>query len=45
MPENLADDDLQADMYLAAIDTLENAGYEHYEISNFAKKGLSPAII
>lgn len=40
MPENLADDDLQADMYLAAIDTLENAGYEHYEISNFAKKGF-----
>lgn len=36
-PENIADDDLQADMYLAAIDTLENCGFLHYEISNFAK--------
>lgn len=36
-PENLADDDLQADMYLAAIDILEKNGFVHYEISNFAK--------
>lgn len=40
MPENLADDDLQADMYLAAIETLEKSGYWHYEISNFAKNGF-----
>lgn len=36
----LADDDLQADMYLAAVDILEQAGFVHYEISNFAKKGM-----
>ena len=38
-PVNLADDDMQADMYLAATDLLESKGYLHYEISNFAKKG------
>ncbi len=32
------DEDLQADMYLAAIDTLQ--GFEHYEISNFARAGF-----
>ena len=37
-PQNIADDDTQADMYLAAIDLLEKSGFEHYEISNFAKK-------
>lgn len=31
------DEDEMADMYLAAIETLTNLGYEHYEISNFAK--------
>lgn len=36
-PLNLPDDDAQADMYLAAIETLENAGFLHYEISNFCK--------
>lgn len=35
-----ADDDLQADMYEAAADMLESAGYIHYEISNFAKPGF-----
>lgn len=35
----LADDDLQADMYLYACDYLKNLGYEQYEISNFAKGG------
>lgn len=40
MPKNLADDDLQADMYLDAIDTLEKAGFCHYEISNFTKQGF-----
>ena len=33
-------DDLAADMYEMAIDDLEDAGYEHYEISNWAKPGF-----
>lgn len=33
-PENLANEDLQADMYLAALNILGD--YEHYEVSNFA---------
>lgn len=37
---DLADDDQQADMYLWAADYLAKNGYEHYEISNFAKNGL-----
>ena len=36
---NLADDDMQADMYLAAVEILREHGYRQYEISNFAKKG------
>lgn len=36
----LPDDDLQAEMYLAACDILRDFGYEHYEISNFAKHGF-----
>ena len=36
---NLADDDTQADMYLAAVDILQKCGYRQYEISNFCKKG------
>ena len=36
---NLADDDMQADMYLSAIRILRDAGYRQYEISNFCKKG------
>ena len=39
-PENIADDDTQADMYLMAIETLEKYGYKHYEISNFACCGF-----
>ncbi|MBI4396302.1 MAG: radical SAM family heme chaperone HemW [Elusimicrobia bacterium] len=35
-----ADDDLQADMYEAAADAFESAGYVHYEISNFARPGF-----
>ena len=37
---NLPDDDLQADMYLAAVEILRSNGFRHYEISNFARKGL-----
>jgi len=33
------DDDDQADKYLAAVDGLGTAGYEHYEISNWARPG------
>jgi oxygen-independent coproporphyrinogen III oxidase len=33
------DDDLAAEMYAAAIDTLTAAGYIHYEISNWARAG------
>ena len=39
-PANLPDDDLQADMYLKAVEILTCAGFEHYEISNFAKPGF-----
>lgn len=34
-----ADEDLQAEMYLAGAELLERAGFEHYEISNFALPG------
>lgn len=37
---NLADDDTQADMYLAAVDILRGYGYRQYEISNFCRKGM-----
>ena len=35
----LVDPDLEADMYELAIERLGEAGYEQYEISNFAKPG------
>ena len=35
-PENLPDEDIQADMYLKAIDILTKNNFQHYEISNFA---------
>ncbi len=38
-PRAFADDALEADLYGDAIDLLEAAGYEHYEISNFARPG------
>lgn len=41
MPDNLPDDDIQADMYLDAIKILTEAGFEHYEISNFSKSGFN----
>lgn len=34
-PHNLPDDDIQADMYLGAVQLLSENGFEHYEISNF----------
>ena len=37
---NLPSDDLQADMYLAAVEILRSKGFRQYEISNFARKGL-----
>ena len=33
-------DDLERDMYAAVMDELQTAGYEQYEISNFAKPGF-----
>lgn len=39
-PENLPDEDVQADMYIKAVEVMENNGFEHYEISNFAQKGF-----
>lgn len=38
-PENLPDEDMQADMYLSAVDYITKRGFEHYEFSNFAKPG------
>ena len=38
-PDRHPDDDDQADKYLAVVDGLGTAGYEHYEISNWAKPG------
>ena len=36
----LPDDDMQAEMYLWAVDYLEQHGYHQYEISNFARDGF-----
>ncbi len=35
----LPDDEAQSQQYLYMCDRLENAGYSHYEISNFARNG------
>jgi len=37
---DLPDDDTQADLYLYTVDRLREAGYNQYEISNFARSGL-----
>ena len=37
---NLPDDDMQADMYLTAVEILKGKGYRQYENSNFARKGM-----
>ena len=41
MPENLPDDDIQADMYLSAVELLTDIGFEHYEVSNFSLNGFN----
>jgi len=38
-PENLPDEDAQAEFYLHACEWLERHGFAQYEISNFAKPG------
>lgn len=38
-PSAFSDDGLEASLYALAIERLEAAGYEHYEISNFARPG------
>ncbi len=38
---DLPDDDLQADMYLWAVERLHQLGYLQYEISNFAREGFA----
>ena len=40
LPKNLPDEDLQAQMYLMAVDLMIKNDFEHYEISNFSKKGF-----
>ena len=37
--ERLPDDDVQSSLYLWTVDRLAQAGYDQYEISNFAKSG------
>ena len=39
-PQAFAGSDREAELYGRAIDTLEAAGYEQYEISNFARPGF-----
>ena len=36
---DIPDDDVQADMYLNAVELLRRRGYHQYEISNFAQRG------
>lgn len=38
-PKNIADDELQAQMYLEAVKYLTSNGFKHYEFSNFSIKG------
>lgn len=39
-PSAFFDSDREAELYARAIDLLESAGFEHYEISNFARPGF-----
>ena len=38
-PPNLPDDDMQAELFENAAELLSEKGFEHYEISNFARPG------
>ncbi len=38
-PQDFAANDLEGDLYALAIETLTSRGFEHYEISNFARPG------
>jgi len=40
-PSSIPDSDMQADMYLKAVEKLTQNGFEHYEISNFSLNGFS----
>ncbi len=40
-PKSLPDNDIQADMYENAVKFLKENNFEHYEISNFSKKGYN----
>jgi len=37
---NLPDDDLQAEMYLTAVEILQSRGFKQYEISNFCRRNM-----
>ena len=37
---NLPDEDLQAEMYLTAVEILQSRGFKQYEISNFCRKNM-----
>ena len=39
-PSNLPDDEMQAEMFLTLCKILKENNFEHYEISNFSKKGF-----
>ena len=43
--ESLPDEELERQMYELLIDRLTSAGYEHYEISNFAKPGDRKSVV
>ncbi len=40
-PLNIPDDEMQADLFLYMSEKLQENGFNHYEISNFAKKGFA----
>lgn len=41
LPANLPDDDIQADMYLSAVEFLTGKKFEQYEVSSFSKHGFN----
>ena len=40
MPDNMPDEDIVLSMYFKTIETLDEKGFEQYEISNFAQNGF-----